>query len=195
MAEQYSTLPETHERPPLPRSAWSLESLELYNTKPTKQRKPARRNDLNLEKCRTSYSYQSRRSRILISMHPTSQYHLEQPHTKRDRKSRHTYQHSSNQDAMQDKYVLPASSRDRTRVQESPEIKLRCHRSSSGRSRSKNKTTSSTHSNRRPRPHERGSRGSHSDRRRSKRKHRNQQILAPSYTILQWLLWKLSCGG
>lgn len=195
MAERYSTLPEMHEHPPLPRSAWSLESLELYNTKPTKQRKPARRNDLSLEQYRPSCSYQSRRSRTLISMHPTSQYHLKQSRTKRDMKSRHRHQHSSNQDAMQDKYVLPASSRDRTRVQESPEIKPRCRRSSSGRSGSKNKTTSSTHSNRRPRPHERGSRGSHSDRRRSKRKHRNQQILAPSYTILQWLLWKLSCGG
>jgi hypothetical protein len=175
MAEQYPTLSEAHERPSLPRSAWSLDSIDLYSIRPSKQRKPTQRIDRSLEQCIPQSSYQLRQSKTSISTQPTSQYHFEQPRTGHHRKSRHTHQHSPNQEAMQDSYFLPVLSRDRTRWGESREIMPKGHK--------------------RSRCHERNSRGSHSNRRRSKKKHRDQQLLAPSYTIMQWLLWKLFCGG
>ena len=195
MAERYSTLPKTLECPPLPQSAWSLESLGLYNTKPTKQREPAQRNDLSLEQHIPQSSYQSQQSRTSTSTQPNSQDRFEKPQTGRDRKARHKHQQSSNQDTMQDNYSLPASTRDKTRGRESAGIRPRGHKSTSQRTQSKNRTSRTIHPNRSPRSRGKNSRRSHSKRRRSKRKHRNQQPAPSSYTILQWLLRKLSCGG
>ena len=194
MIEQYPTLSEALERPPLPRSAWSLESFDIYNSKSIKQGEPAKRNDLSLEQYMLEISYQSRRPRTLTSTQPTPQYYSEQPQTSRERKSRSKHQQSSNQDGVQANYVLPVLPGHRARWPESTELTARGHSSNSQGSRSKNRPSRARHSYRRLRHHE-SLRGSHSNHRRSKRKHRNKQLRSTSFTIFQWFLWKLSCGG
>jgi len=192
MVERYPTSPEAHERPSLPRSAWSLESLDLHNTKPIRQREP-QENGLSLEKYILQFSYRSRMPRTLTSTQLTPQYHFEQLQRGHDRKARVKHQQVSNEDEMQAKCILPALHGDRTRWRKSMELRPRAYSSSFQRSQSKYGISRARHPNRRPSHHE-GSRRSYSNRRRSRRQ-RNQQLRAPSYTIFQWFLWKLSCGS
>jgi hypothetical protein len=194
MSEPYPTRTETDEFPPLPPSAWSLETLMLYNTKPSIRTTSLERNDANPEQLMPHSPYQSHRSGTSTSSQPASQLYFAKLQRSCSRRPRHKRQQSTNQDAVREKSGMTLLARDRTQGRTSPEAKSRGHHFSSQKGWSRNRTSRTTDSIDTPRLYMKSSSESHSNHRRSRRKHRNHRLRAPSYTILQWILWKL-CGS
>jgi hypothetical protein len=158
----------------------------LHDTKPTIQTASLERNDANLEQLMPHSPYQSHRSRTLTSSQPALQLKIQRS---RSRRLRHKRQQSTNQDAVRENSSMPLLAHDSTKGQTSPEVKSRSYHSSSQKCWSRTTNSSDT-----SRLYMKNSSESHSNHRRSRRKHRNNRLRAPSYTILQWILWKL-CGS
>lgn len=192
MSEPYPTGTETDEFLPLPPSAWSLETLMLYNTKTTIQTTSLERNDANLKQFMPPSPPQSHRSRT--SSRPASQLYISKIQRSRSRRLKYKHQQSTIQDAVRENYSMPLLAHGSTQRQTSPEVKSGSYHFSPQKGWSRNRTSRTTDSSDTSRLYMDNSSESHSNHRRSRRKHRNHRLQAPSYTILQWILWKL-CGS
>ncbi len=181
--------------PPLPRSAWSVESIKLDHTDPASPETSKETSCLNLDKRISRPDYQSLWSRTSASPQPTPQRYTQDPQGSRQSRPRHRRQHSSIQYKMQDNYSKHISTCERRRVRPSLEVLFKRHNPNSERSRSKNKASKTTDMKEKPQSHKRSSRGSQSNRSKSNRKHTGQQLPATSCTVIEWLLRKLTCGG
>jgi hypothetical protein len=166
----------------------------LYNTKPTTQTTSLERNDANFEQFMPHSPYQSHRSRTSTSSQSALQLYFAKIQRSRSRILRHKRQQSTNQDAVRENSSIPLLAHDSTQGQTSPEVKSRSYHSSSQKGWSRNRTSRTTDSSYTSRLYMKNSSKSHSNHRRSRRKHGNHPLRAPSYTILQWILWKL-CGS
>jgi hypothetical protein len=193
MAEIQSAPTEMAELPPLPASAWSLETVKLYDTKPKTQISSQERGDANLEQCKAYPPYQtpsSRKSSSSLSQ-PLPELQIEMTQRRKSRRPRYERPHSSSQDSMREESRATLLTNDRRQERVSAEAKSKGNKSISQKSQSNNLASRTPEPDHRHRCHKKGPRGSHSRRRRSSRKQNHRQQRAPSYTILQWILWKL----